>query len=259
MELRKKKEIEYYDRHAEEIKKNESNESDFEGFNPLSLSSFQFCYDWLRKNCQNKKVLDFGCGNGVHTRSIANMGVQKVIGIDLSEKLLELAREKAKREKKENKIEFLKMDCEKMNFPDNTFDIIFDGGTFSSLDLKKVYTELDRVLKPTGHLLGIETFGHNPFTNLKRRINKLSGKRTEWASEHIYKMEDLKEAKKYFDCVEAHFFHLFSWTVFPLLSLPGGKILLKWLELVDNAMLKITFFKKYAFKVVFVLSSPKKR
>ncbi|PIU24464.1 hypothetical protein COT12_00910, partial [Candidatus Berkelbacteria bacterium CG08_land_8_20_14_0_20_39_8] len=79
------------------------------------------------------------------------------------------------------------MDCEKMEFPDNLFDIIFDGGTFSSIDLVKAYPELSRVLKPDGFLIGIETFGHNPFTNLKRKINKLIGKRTEWATAHIFR------------------------------------------------------------------------
>jgi len=158
----------------------------------------------------------------------------------------------------ENKTEFLAMDCEKMDFQANFFDVIFDGGTFSSIDLNRAYPELSRILKPDGVLIGIETFGHNPFTNLKRRINKLIGKRTGWAAEHILKMEDLKKAKDYFDGVEVYYFHLVSWLAFPFLNLPGGKLLLKLLEFIDKILLKVPFLRKYAFKVVFVFSQPKK-
>lgn len=258
MELRKIEEIEYYDKQAEETKKEEEGQADFEGFNPLLLSSFQFCYDWLKNNCQDKKVLDYGCGNGVHSIFLGKTGAEKVVAIDLSEKSLAIAREKAKEEGIEEKIEFLKMDCEKMEFPDNSFDVIFDGGTFSSLDLKKALPELARVLKPEGHLLGIETFGHNPFTNLKRKINKLTGKRTEWAVEHIFKTKDLNGAKDCFKNTEVRFFHLASWMAFPFLSLPAAKILLKWWESIDRVLLRLSFFKKYAFKIVFILSEPKK-
>lgn len=261
MELRKQKEIEYYDKKAKESLKNNSENSkqqDFEGFKPNLLSGFSFCYQWLVKNCHNKKVLDYGCGNGIHAFQIVKMGAEKVIGIDLSEKSLKIAREKVKKEEIEDKIEFILMDCEKMDFLDNSFDIIFDGGTFSSIDIKKAYPELVRVLKPNGFLIGIETFGHNPFTNLKRKINKITGKRTKWASEHILKMKNLEEAKDYFNKIETKFFHLTSWIIFPFLNFPGAKFLLKLFEAKDKILLKLPFLRKYAFKVVFIFSQPKK-
>jgi ubiquinone/menaquinone biosynthesis C-methylase UbiE len=259
MEERKQKEIEYYDKRAEEWLKEKRWESDFEGFNPLLLESFKFVYDWLAKNCKDKVVLDYGCGNGIHSIFPAKVGAKKVIGIDLSEKSLEIAKERAKREGLEEKIEFLKMDCEKMEFPENHFDIIFDGGTFSSLDLNKALSEIVRVLKPDGFLIGIETFGHNPFTNLKRKINEIFGKRTSWAASHIFKEKDLEEAKNYFNKIEVHFFHLVSWASFPFLKFYFGKSFLKFLEKLDKPLLKITFLRKYAFKVVFIFSQPKNK
>ena len=259
LEERKKIEIEYYDKKAKEcLKESKMRESDFEGFNPLLLRSFKFSYEWLKNHCQEKTILDYGCGNGIHSIFPAKMGAKKLIGIDLSEKSLEIAKEKAEKEKVEDKVEFVSMDCEKMEFPDNSFDIIFDGGTFSSLDLKLAYPELARVLKPDGSLIGVETFGHNPFTNLKRRINELTGKRTKWAVSHIFQTKDLEGAKKYFDKIEVHFFHLISWLSFPFLNFKGGKILLKILEEIDKILLSIPFLKKYSFKVVFIFSSPRK-
>lgn len=150
------------------------------------------------------------------------------------------------------------MDCEKMEFPTNYFDIIFDGGTFSSLDLNKAMPELNRVLKSNGYLLGIETFGHNPFTNLKRKFNKKSGRRTEWAAEHIFQKKDLDLVKNYFGKIKVKYFHLVSWVIFPFLNLPGAKFILKLFEIIDKILLKFPFLRKYAFKIVFVFSEPKK-
>ena len=252
MEPRKQKEIEYYDKKAEQRR-----EGDFEGFDPSSLSSFKFCYHWLTKNCQDKKVLDYGCGNGIHSVFLAKQGA-KMIGIDLSEPLLRIAKKRAKQEGVEDKTDFLLMDCEELKFPDNSFDIIFDGGTFSSLDVKKAYPKLARVLKPTGFLVGIETFGHNPLTNFKRKINKLRGKRTKWAAEHILKMKDIDLAKNYFHRVEIRFFHLVSWIIFPFLNIKGAKFLLKFFEAIDKILFGLPFLRKYAFKIVFIFSQPKK-
>lgn len=261
VEERKEKEIEYYNKRAEEWLEEKGEKelrTDFEGFNPNLLSSYAFCYKILKNHCHDKTVLDYGCGNGVHAIPLAKMGAKKVIGIDLSEKSLEIARGRVRKEGLEEKIEFLKMDCEKMEFPENLFDIIFDGGTFSSLDLKKALSELAMVLKLDGILIGIETFGHNPFTNLKRKINKITGKRTEWATGHIFQMKDLELVKNYFTKIETSFFHLISWVVFPFLGLPGSRILLRLLEAIDKILLKIPFLRKYAFKVVFIFSQPKK-
>lgn len=257
MEDRKKIEIEYYDNKVKESAA-KGEDADFEGFNPKNLSSFKFCYEWLKKNCRGKIILDYGCGNGVHSAFLAQSGARKVIGIDLSEKSLEIAREKIRKEGLGAAVEFINMDCEKMDFPDNYFDIIFDGGTFSSIDLNRAYPELARVLKPEGTLLGIETFGHNPLTNLKRQLNKMTGKRTGWAAEHIFNLKSFEKAKDYFGKTEIKFFHLISLAVFPFLSLPGAEVILGLFDGLDKALLRLPFVGKYAFKSVVIFTNPKR-
>ncbi len=260
MEKRKEKEIEYYEKKAEEqLKKPSGGEKvDFENFNPFLLASYKFLKNYLKYKVEEKKILDYGCGNGDHSIWLAEYG-GNVIGIDLSEKSLKLAKKEAEKERVSDKVEFLIMDAENLEFPDNYFDIVFDGGAFSSLNIEKVFPEISRVLKPGGFLIGIETLGHNPFTNLKRRINKITGKRTEWAVSHIFRMSDLKKGAKYFNKIEAYFFHLISWAAFPFLGLPGGKTLLKILESLDQFLLLIfPFLKRYSFKIVFIFSQPKK-
>ena len=108
MEERKQKEIEYYNKKAEEwLRENRKQgvATDFEGFSPNLLSSFRFCYEYLKNKCQNKKLLDYGCGNGVHSIFPAKCGAE-VIGIDLSEQSLKIAGERAKREGVEDKVRF---------------------------------------------------------------------------------------------------------------------------------------------------------
>ena len=58
MELRKQIEIEYYEKRAQEWLESSSKKTekrDLEGFQPNLLSSFAFCYQWLAKNCKNKR------------------------------------------------------------------------------------------------------------------------------------------------------------------------------------------------------------
>ena len=241
MEKRKEKEIKYYDRLADDLKHSV----------PLSVGSHKFLMEIFKKKGKGKVVLDYGCGTGAHSIWLADYA-KELIGIDLSLNSLNIAQERAEGN-------FLPMDCEQMDFKENAFDIVFDGGTFSSLDLEKALPEIARVLKPGGSVIGIETLGHNPILNLKRRLNAIMNKRSRWAREHIFRLEDFKKVKRYFNKIEVYFFHLTSWAAFPLLHLPGGRFLLRLLERADTLLINFfPFLKKYSFKIVFVFSEPKK-
>lgn len=251
MENRKIKEIEYYDKEASLSANEEIEAGSKGGFNPLILKSYKFLYELVKRDAAGKDILDYGCGTGIHLKYLADIG-KSVVGIDLSKKSLELAKRKIEKDNLNAKV--LVMDCESLDFPDSSFDVIFNGGVFSSLDLDKALPELSRVLKPNGFLIGIETFGHNPITNLKRRVNKILGKRTGWAAEHILKTEDFEKFRKYFKNVDVYYFHAISWVIFPFLSLNGGNKLLRIFESIDRFILKLLpFLKRYSFKVVFEL------
>jgi SAM-dependent methyltransferase len=255
MEKRKEKEIEHYDEKAKILLNGEFNPAEFKQM--LALDSFKFFFGLLAKCSPNKVVLDYGCGFGSYSAFPLRAGASKVVAIDLSEQSLGLAKKRAEKEISGGKIEFLKADCEDTNFPDDYFDVIFDVGTFSSLDISKVLPELARILKKDGMVLGIETFGHNPFTNFKRKINNTFGRRTDWAVSHILQSKDLEAAQKYFESVQVYFFHQVSWLAFPLLRAPGGKFFLNFLQFFDKLTNKISFFQKNSFKVVFVFTHPK--
>ena len=47
----------------------------------------------LLPNLKGKSVLDLGCGFGEHCKGFIKKGAAKVVGVDISEKMLEVARE----------------------------------------------------------------------------------------------------------------------------------------------------------------------
>lgn len=97
------------------------------------------------------KVLDVGCGTGNFSIKLARLGC-KVTGIDLSEKMLDIARRKAKKEHLD--IEFYNMDVYRLEFPDGCFDGVFSMAAFEFIkEPLKAYREMYRVVKPGGKIL----------------------------------------------------------------------------------------------------------
>lgn len=220
--------------------------------------SYKYLELLIKKYSAGQIVLDYGCGTGIHSICPIQYGAIRVVGIDISDESLKIAKKHAQIANAEEKVHFKIMDCENLEFPDNSFDIILDGGTFSSLNLEKALAELARVLKPDGKIIGIETLGHNPIFNLKRRLNVLLGTRTRWAADHIFKLSDFTIMRRYFNKIDARFFHLTALSVMPFIKIPGARFALKATDKLDSALLKIPFLKKYAFKTVFIASQPKK-
>lgn len=97
------------------------------------------------------KVLDVGCGTGNFSIKLAKMGCE-VIGIDISEEMLKVAEEKAKKEGLN--IKFYNMDVYNMEFEADYFDGIVSVTAFEFLEEpEKAIEEMFRVLKPNGYLL----------------------------------------------------------------------------------------------------------
>jgi arsenite methyltransferase len=97
-------------------------------------------------------VLDLGSGGGIDVllsaRRVGPTG--KVYGLDMTDEMLELARENQRKSGVEN-VEFLRGEIEAIPLPDNSVDVIISNCVVNlSGDKRKVISEAFRVLKPGG-------------------------------------------------------------------------------------------------------------
>jgi demethylmenaquinone methyltransferase/2-methoxy-6-polyprenyl-1,4-benzoquinol methylase/phosphoethanolamine N-methyltransferase len=104
-------------------------------------------------------VLDVGCGTGsLSVAAKQKMGIEgKVAGIDPSSNMIKLAQEKA--EKVGVEIDFQVGVIEKIEFPDNQFDLVLSSLMMHHLpdELKlSGLQEVHRILRPNGTLLIVE-------------------------------------------------------------------------------------------------------
>lgn len=114
----------------------------------------------LLENLQGN-LLEVGVGTGANlTYYPANANVT---GIDFSPKMLAKAYEKVNKAKA--KIELKEMDAQRMDFSDNTFDVVVSTCVFCSVpDPIKGLKEIRRVVKPEGKILMLEHMrSENPF------------------------------------------------------------------------------------------------
>ena len=112
---------------------------------------------WL-KQFHPKSIMDVATGTG----DFALLAYKKIkpdqlTGVDISEGMMNVGRQKVKKAGLEEHIKFEKEDCLCLSYPDNTFDAItvaFGIRNFESLD--QGLAEMRRVLKPGGHLVILE-------------------------------------------------------------------------------------------------------
>jgi demethylmenaquinone methyltransferase/2-methoxy-6-polyprenyl-1,4-benzoquinol methylase len=98
----------------------------------------------------DKYVLDIATGTGSLAIELSNYA-NKVVGIDLSSEMLDVARKK----KTNSNLSFLQMDASKMSFHDNEFDIVTISLGLHDMPLEirtAVLEEAKRVLKKDGKL-----------------------------------------------------------------------------------------------------------
>jgi len=105
------------------------------------------------------KVLDAGCGVGGSSIWLAkNIGCD-IIGISLSNNEIRLARDNAKLNNVDKKIEFLQKDYTKTKFPSKSFDVVWAIESVSSCNnQRKFMKEAFRILKPHGKLIVSDGF-----------------------------------------------------------------------------------------------------
>ncbi|HET8753526.1 MAG TPA: bifunctional demethylmenaquinone methyltransferase/2-methoxy-6-polyprenyl-1,4-benzoquinol methylase UbiE [Salinimicrobium sp.] len=127
--------------------------------------SFGIDVEWRKKVVQLVRsknpdsILDIATGTGDLVINLAKeTKASKLVGLDISEGMLEVGRKKIEKEGFSDKIEMIQADSEAMPFPDNSFDAITVAfGVRNFENLEKGLSEILRVLKPGGIFVVLET------------------------------------------------------------------------------------------------------
>jgi demethylmenaquinone methyltransferase/2-methoxy-6-polyprenyl-1,4-benzoquinol methylase len=102
-------------------------------------------------------VLDIATGTGDFAIEALKLNPTKIVGVDISEGMLEKGREKLIQRKLDSKITLMKADSEKLPFSDNSFDAVTVGfGVRNFENLEKGLSDIYRVLNKNGTFVVLE-------------------------------------------------------------------------------------------------------
>ena len=137
-----------------------------------------------------KDVLDLGCGFGWHCRYAIENGAKSVIGVDISEKMLE----KARKINNLKGITYVKKALEDLDYSAEQFDIVLSSLTLHYIEsFDSICRNIYKWLKPEGHF--IFSVEHPIFTAFGSQdwIYGEEGKRLYWPVDNYFK-EGKREA-----------------------------------------------------------------
>lgn len=190
---------------------------------------------------KDKNVLDLGCGYGWHCIYAKEQGAEKVVGIDLSQKMIE----KAKENSKDLAIDYRQMAIEDIDFQPEEFDIVISSLAFHYVKiLKDIFDKINTYLKKGGSF--VFSMEHPAFTSRPEQdwFTDTDGNRLHWPIDN-YQDEGIRhtqflghEVIKYHRTFETIVNTLIN-TNFTIKQIsepkPSEEILEKYPEMIDEA------------------------
>ena len=99
------------------------------------------------------EVLDVGCGIGAGPAYIARTFGCRVVGVDLSQRMIGWARRRVRQERVADLVELRTADVLALPFPDDRFDVVLCESVLAFVtDKRRAISECVRVTKPGGHV-----------------------------------------------------------------------------------------------------------
>jgi len=129
----------------------------FQGYSQMarSIGGLDAAPEWpalkaMLPPMQGLKVVDLGCGYGWFCRWASEQGADSVLGLDVSEKMLEQARKTTSA----SNIRYERADLEQLDLPAATFDLAYSSLALHYIkDLPGLFTHLYAALKPGSHFV----------------------------------------------------------------------------------------------------------
>jgi len=164
----------------------------------------------LIQRMEKPRILDIGCGSGVPTLELARLSRGEVIGIDIDQPALNKFAAKIAESGLSDRAKALNCSLINMDFPEETFDIIWSEGSIYAIGFEKGLKEWKRFLKPGGFMVI-----HDERGNISEKLEQISkcgyellgsfllSKETWWI-EYFAPLEKLitKAQTKYFNNLE---------------------------------------------------------
>ncbi len=120
-----------------------------------SIGGLQAAGEWhelqkMMPDFQGKRVLDLGCGFGWHCRYAVEQGARSVVGVDLSAKMLQEAKEKTT----SALIEYVRMPIEDIDYPEDSFDVVISSLVFHYIkSFEDICLKISRCLMSGGNFV----------------------------------------------------------------------------------------------------------
>lgn len=160
-----------------------------------SVEGLQAAGEWhelqkMMPDFHGKRVLDLGCGFGWQCRYAVEQGAKSVVGVDLSQKMLQDAREKTTSQL----VEYVHMPIEDIDYPENSFDIVISSLVLHYIEsFEDICQRINRCLIPGGDF--VFSVEHPIFTAQgdQEWYWDENGKPLHWPVDNYFK-EGLREA-----------------------------------------------------------------
>jgi ubiquinone/menaquinone biosynthesis C-methylase UbiE len=198
--------------------------------------------------CNGKKALEIGCEAWNIWLEGLDTAPRELHCINISE--AELATGSQLAEGSTIKPVFHLMDAHRLDFPDDSFDVVFGGAILHHLNLSTALPEIQRVLKPGGFFLFAEPLNINPVSKTIRYLTP----KARTLDERALGFRDLRAIGAYIDsCVTGY--QLFSIPLnFLSLRLYGEaeNPIMRFADFLDTSLQRFIPFLKYYYRYALI-------
>ena len=199
---------------------------------------------------KEKKILDYGCGDGKLSVILAKRGGE-VWGFDTSSISIQVAQRCAIANGVENAVRFEKMSAYALRYDDESFDLVVGLDILHHVEIGRAAKEVARVLKKGGRAVFQEPFADSKTLRLIRRLIPVPVAKHEGSQERQLTYQDVDDLVRPFSRV--------LWREFQLLSrldrVIGNLVVRRWLNRLDEWLLDaFPFLRRYARLIVVELT-----
>lgn len=118
---------------------------------PGSDGQTRKAYDLL-PNLTSPRILDVGCGPGMQTLELARISGGDIVAVDIFDSFLDELRQRARQEGLAERITTANKSMDALDFPDESFDVVWSEGAIYLIGFEKGLMEWKRLIKPGGFL-----------------------------------------------------------------------------------------------------------